>query len=214
MKLILLGPPGVGKGTQAQHLAKDYNIPQISTGDILRNAVQNQSELGKQANRYMSQGELVPDTIILGLIQEKLFVKDAPKGYILDGFPRTVAQAQGLQSLYEKNNDSIDAVISLEADDNLILRRLSARRTCKQCRAVYNLISMPPAVPGVCDICGGKLFQRDDDQLETIQNRLNVYKEQTAPLIDFYRSLGYLIRVDSSGSPDEVHKVIKAKLED
>ncbi len=213
MKLILLGPPGVGKGTQAQQLTKDYHIHQISTGDILRNAVQNKTKLGEKAHSYMSRGELVPDDVILDLIQEKLFGTDAPPGYILDGFPRTIVQAQGLQKLFEKHNDSIDAVISLEADENLILRRLSSRRTCENCKAVFNLITKAPVVAGVCDICSGKLYQREDDKIETIQNRLNVYKKQTAPLIDFYKSLEILKTVDSSGTPSEVHKLIKTQLE-
>ena len=214
MKLILLGPPGVGKGTQAQLLAKEYNIPQISTGDILRGAIQLGSELGKKANDFMSKGELVPDDIMLGLIQDKLFGEKLLDGYILDGFPRTIAQAKALKTMFAKHHDTLDAVLSLEADEKLILKRLSARRTCRNCKAVYNLITKPPVVSGICDICCGELYQRDDDKIETIQNRIAVYKKQTKPLIDFYRVAGILIVIDSTGNPEEVHNFITSQLED
>lgn len=214
MKLILLGPPGVGKGTQAQLLSKEYNIPQISTGDILRGAIQAGSDLGKKADNYVSKGELVPDDIMLGLIREKLFGDSRLEGYILDGFPRTLIQAKALKDMFEEHKDSLDAVLSLEAEENLILKRLSSRRTCRNCKAVYNLITKPPRVEGVCDICSGELYQRDDDKVETIQNRLAVYKKQTEPLIEYYRSMGILIPIDSSGSPQEVHALITSQLED
>jgi len=214
MKLILLGPPGVGKGTQAQLLTKEYNIPQISTGDILRGAIQCGSELGKKANDFMSKGELVPDDIMLGLIQDKLFGENPLDGYILDGFPRTIVQAKALGTMFKKHNDTLDAVLSLEADEELILKRLSSRRTCRNCKAVYNLLTKPPVVGGICDTCSGELYQRDDDKIETIQNRITIYKKQTEPLIDFYRATGILIAINSSGSPEEVHNFITSQLED
>lgn len=212
MKLILLGPPGVGKGTQAQLLTKEYDIPQISTGDILRAAIQSGSELGKKANEYMSRGELVPDEIMLGLVRDKIFGKEPLGGYILDGFPRTLVQAEALNTMFEENNDKPDAVLSLEAKESLIVKRLSSRRICRICGAVYNLITKPPQIDDVCDICNGELYQRDDDKIETIQNRLNVYKKQTEPLVEFYRSMGMLIPINSSGTPQEVHEVITTHL--
>ncbi|MBN2601159.1 MAG: adenylate kinase [Candidatus Marinimicrobia bacterium] len=214
MKLILLGPPGVGKGTQAQLLSNEYNIPQISTGDILRGAIQRSSELGRKANDFMSKGELVPDDIILGLIQDKLFGEKPPNGYILDGFPRTIVQAKALKTMFEEHHDALDAVLSLEADEKLIVKRLSSRRTCRNCKTVYNLITKPPVVDGVCDTCSGELYQRDDDKIDTIQNRIAVYKKQTEPLIDFYRAAGILFAINSSGSPEEVHNIITSQLED
>ncbi|MGC9362968.1 MAG: adenylate kinase [Fidelibacterota bacterium] len=213
MKMILLGPPGVGKGTQAQILSKEYGIPQISTGDILRSAIQADSELGKKANQYMSQGELVPDEIMLGLIRERLFGDDSPEGYILDGFPRTLVQAEALNQLFAENKTRLDIVLLLDADEELILKRLSSRRVCRKCKAVYNLLTQPPAVNGICDKCGGPLYQRDDDKIETIQNRLAVYRRQTEPLINFYKSINLLKTVDSSGNPREVHQNIMKQLE-
>lgn len=214
MKVILLGPPGVGKGTQAQILAKEYGIPQISTGDILRSAIQADSELGKKANHYMSKGELVPDEIMLGLVQERLFGDHPPKGYILDGFPRTLVQAEALNQLFTENKTQLDAVLLLEADEELILKRLSSRRVCRNCQAVYNLLTQPPAVEGVCDKCGGKLYQRNDDKIDTIKNRIAVYKHQTEPLVNFYKSMRLLKTVNSSGSPQEVHLKIIKQLEE
>lgn len=214
MKMILLGPPGVGKGTQAQILAKEYGIPQISTGDILRSAIQADSELGQKANHYMSKGELVPDEIMLGLVRERLFGEHPPKGYILDGFPRTLVQAEALNRLFTENKTQLDAVLLLEADEELILKRLSSRRVCRNCQAVYNLLTQPPAVEGVCDKCGGKLYQRNDDKIDTIKNRIAVYKHQTEPLVNFYKSMRLLKTVNSSGRPQEVHLKIIKQLEE
>ena len=177
MKLILLGPPGVGKGTQAQLLSIEYNIPQISTGDILRGAIQEGSTLGKKADNYMSKGELVPDDIVLRLIHKKLFEDTPLNGYILDGFPRTLVQAKALKTMFEEHGDALDAVLSLEADESLILKRLSSRRTCRSCKTVYNLITKPPCTEAVCDLCSGELYQRDDDKVATIKNRIAVYKK-------------------------------------
>jgi len=213
MKLILLGPPGVGKGTQAQQMAQAFGILQISTGDILREAVDRKTDLGKLAQSFMTRGELVPDEVILNLIQDRLFGANAPQGYILDGFPRTLAQAEGLQKLFEIHDGQIDRVILLKAGEDLIIKRLSSRRTCRNCQAVYNLISKPPKVAGICDNCGGELFQREDDRQSTIKNRLRVYQRTTAPLIKFYREMGILITVDAAGQPEEVLQEIKHKLE-
>jgi len=213
MKLILLGPPGVGKGTQAQLLSEEYGIPQISTGDILRAAIRSGTGLGKRASEYMSKGELVPDDIMLGLIREKLFGEEPLDGFILDGFPRTLMQAKALNKMFAEYDQTPDAVLSLEAEEELIMKRLSSRRICRNCGAVYNLITKPPKTEDLCDICNGPLYQRDDDKIETIKNRLEVYKKQTEPLIDFYQSTGLLISVQSSGSPQEVHRIITTKLE-
>lgn len=212
MKLIMLGPPGAGKGTQAQKICNDFNTVQISTGDILREEVSNNTKLGKEAKNYMDKGELVPDEVILGMMDNKLFGPDSPEGYILDGFPRTVPQAEGLDKLYDEHNEELDAIIVMEVPKDEIVKRLTARRTCKNCNKVYNLLFMPPEKEGVCDECGGELVQREDDKEETVLNRLKVYEEETAPLVDYYTGTGKLKRVDSEGTPDEVYKNIKEVL--
>jgi len=213
MKLIMLGPPGAGKGTQAQKICEDYNTVQISTGDILREEVSNNTELGQKAKKYMDKGELVPDAVILGMMEKKLFGENAPEGYILDGFPRTVPQARGLDHLYAEHNEELDAIIVMDVDKEIIVKRLTARRVCKNCNKVYNLLFMPPEEDGVCDECGGELIQRDDDKEETVLNRLEVYQEETAPLIDYYSGTGKLKKVKSDGTPDEVYDNIKEVLE-
>jgi len=213
MKLIMLGPPGAGKGTQAQKICEDYNTVQISTGDILREEVSNNTELGQKAKKYMDKGELVPDAVILGMMEKKLFGENAPEGYILDGFPRTVPQARGLDHLYAEHNEELDAIIVMDVDKEIIVKRLTARRVCKNCNKVYNLLFMPPEEDGVCDECGGELIQRDDDKEETVLNRLEVYQEETAPLIDYYSGTGKLKKVKSDGTPDEVYDNIKEILE-
>jgi len=213
MKLIILGPPGAGKGTQAQKICDDFNAVQISTGDILRAEVSNNTELGKKAQSYMDKGELVPDKIILGMMEKKLFGEEAPSGYILDGFPRTIPQAEGLTELYEEHKEELDAIILLDVDRQEIVRRLTARRVCKECNQVYNLEFMPPEEEGVCDECGGELIQRDDDKEETVLNRLDVYEEETSPLVDYYSKTGKLEKVDANGGPDEVYDNIKEVLE-
>lgn len=213
MKLIMLGPPGAGKGTQAQKICNDYNTVQISTGDILRAEVSNGTDLGKKAKSYMDKGDLVPDEVILGMMDKKLFGQDAPEGYILDGFPRTVPQAKGLDELFDEHDEELDAIILMEVDREVIIERLTARRTCKNCKKVYNLLFMPPEEEGVCDECGGELIQRDDDKEETVKNRLKVYEEETAPLVDYYSGTGKLKKVDSHGTPEEVYANIKEVLE-
>lgn len=204
MRLILLGPPGVGKGTQAQFLMDRLGAIQLSTGDLLRAAVREGTELGKDAKRYMDAGELVPDDVILGLIGEKMTeLKD--QAVIFDGFPRTVAQAEGLDKLMGELGQEINNALELVVDDQVVIDRLSSRRSCPQCGAVFNLISAPPKVENVCDTCGHVgLIQRDDDKPDVIANRLRVYHEQTAPVADYYRGKGNLVQTDGLGTVDEV----------
>lgn len=210
MRIILLGPPGVGKGTQAQKLSREFGVDQFSTGDILRDAIKNNTSLGNKANSYMVKGELVPDDVMLGLIEKVLFEENQPDGFILDGFPRTISQAEGLTKLFEKHRIELNTVVLFESDPEIIIERLSARRTCRDCDAVYNLISNPSKEEGRCDKCGGELFQRDDDRKETVMKRLLVYKKQTEPLIDFYKPSGILKKVKAVGSPEEVYKLTKS----
>ncbi len=203
MRLILLGPPGAGKGTQAERLVAKYQIPQISTGDILRAAVRDGTDLGKTAKSYMDSGGLVPDAVVIGIIEERLKEDDCANGYILDGFPRTVAQADALKNVLAGMGQAIDHVVSVEVPNEDLVERLSGRRSCK-CGAMYHVTFNPPKKEGVCDKCGGELFQRADDQEETIRSRLAVYEEQTAPLIAYYEKAGLLRRIDGVGSLDEI----------
>jgi len=206
MKLILIGPPGVGKGTSAKRIAKRYKIPQISTGDLLRESVKLGTPLGKKAQFYMDEGALVPDTLILELMKERLEQSDCDKGFILDGFPRTIPQAIALDKIAQ-----MDKVVELTAHRKIIIQRLSGRRTCRKCHSIYHIENMPPALEGICDRCNGELFQREDDTPEAISNRLKVYKQSTTPLIDFYKKKGILVTVDGAGSVDQVFKdVVKA----
>ncbi|MCD6381521.1 MAG: adenylate kinase [Candidatus Aenigmarchaeota archaeon] len=188
MKLVLLGPPGSGKGTYSSRLAKELGIPHISTGDLLREEVSKGSELGKKAKEYMDKGELVPNEIVLEILKQRLQQPDCEKGFILDGFPRNLEQAKILDEITE-----IDKVIYLDVPDEIIIERLSNRRICKKCGAIYNLKTMPPKVPGKCDICGGELYQREDDKPEVVKNRLVVYRENTTPLINYYKEKGILV---------------------
>jgi len=204
MNLIFLGAPGAGKGTLATLLSKDYGIPQISTGDLFRAAVKEGSELGKQVQGIMQKGELVPDSLTVELVRERLSKPDAAGGYILDGFPRTVAQADALAEFQK-----INAVINFSISDDLVIRRLSGRRVCRSCGAIYHIENMPPKVEGTCDACGGELYIRDDDKIESIKNRLRVYKEQTEPLIAYYRDKELLQEIDSSRSPEDSLSQIK-----
>ena len=208
MNLIFLGAPGAGKGTLATLLSKEYGIPQISTGDLFRAAVKEGSELGKQVQGIMQRGELVPDSLTVELVKERLTREDAQKGYILDGFPRTIAQADALAAIQQ-----IDGVINFGISDDLVIRRLSGRRVCRSCGAIYHVENMPPKVEGICDRCGGELYIRDDDMIDSIKNRLKVYKEQTQPLITYYKDKGLLKEIDSSKSPEDSRAQIKAILE-
>jgi len=195
MKLILLGPPGAGKGTQAKMLTERFSIPQISTGDILRAAVKDGTPMGLKAKEYMDAGGLVPDEVVVGIVRERLQEADCNNGFILDGFPRTVAQADALQANLEEMDKGLDRVISLDVDTEALVERLTGRRTCKECGRGYHVKFDPPREDAVCD-CGGSLFQRDDDQEETIRKRLQVYADQTSPLISYYRDAGVLMELD------------------
>lgn len=208
MRLVLLGAPGAGKGTQAKKLIDKYGLPQISTGDLLRAAVAAGSPLGKEAKTYMDKGELVPDSVVLGMVEERLKQDDCKKGYILDGFPRNTAQAEALDKMLASLNMSLDAALSVDVPFEDLMKRLTGRRTCKSCGQMYNIHFKPPQKEGVCDKCSGELFQRDDDKEETIKKRLDVYNAQTAPLIDYYRSKGILKTVSGTGSIDDIFKKV------
>jgi adenylate kinase len=211
MKLILLGAPGAGKGTVAKELTKLDGSVQISTGDILRGAVQAGTELGKQAEAFMKAGDLVPDDLIMGIMEQRLQEDDCAKGFLLDGFPRTIPQAEALKELLAKLNIDLDFAVEIDVPRDVILDRLTTRRTCVDCGAIYNVKSMPPKVEGVCDKCGGKIVQRDDETEEAISNRLDVYNEKTAPLVDFYKQEGMLLTVSATSS-EVVIKAIQERL--
>lgn len=204
MRIVLLGAPGAGKGTQAKKLIDKYGLPQISTGDLLRAAVAAGSPLGKEAKSYMDKGELVPDSVVLGMVEERLKQDDCKKGYILDGFPRNTAQAEALDKMLASLNMSLDAALSVDVPFEDLMKRLTGRRTCKSCGQMYNMHFKPPQKEGACDKCSGELFQRDDDKEETIKKRLDVYNAQTAPLIDYYQKKGILKAVSGTGSIDDI----------
>ncbi len=213
MKLVLLGAPGAGKGTQAKKLIEKFGIPQISTGDLLRAAVAEGTELGKEAKSYMDKGELVPDSVVLGMMEERLSQDDCKNGYILDGFPRNTAQAEELDKMLDSLGMPLDAALSVEVPTEDLMKRLTGRRTCRECGQMYNIYFQPPAEEGKCDKCGGELFQRDDDKEETITKRLEVYQEQTAPLIDYYREKGILKTVTGTGDIDEIFQNVLQTLD-
>jgi adenylate kinase len=204
MRLILLGPPGAGKGTQAKRLVEKYGIPQISTGDMLRAALKAGTELGREAKTYMDAGKLVPDSVVIGLIDERIKEADCKNGFMLDGFPRTVAQADALKGVMDKMGLKLDHVISIDVDNDDLLGRLTGRRTCRGCGAGFHVQFDPPKKEGVCDKCGAELYQRDDDKEETIRNRLKVYADQTEPLIAYYKAAGLLRSIVGTGSIDEI----------
>ncbi|WP_369158691.1 adenylate kinase [Candidatus Thiodiazotropha sp. LNASS1] len=207
MKLILLGAPGAGKGTVAKQLTQLDGSVQISTGDILRGAVQAGSELGKQAEAYMKAGDLVPDDLIMGIMEQRLQEPDCEKGFLLDGFPRTIPQAEALKELLKKIAVDLDCAVEIDVSREVILDRLTTRRTCVDCGAIYNVKSMPTKVEGVCDKCGGSVVQRDDETEEAISNRLDVYKEKTAPLVDFYKNENMLLTVSATSSEVVVNAI-------
>lgn len=208
MRIVLLGGPGVGKGTQAQKLSAEYKIAHISTGDILRQAIKDGTEMGLMAKTYMDRGALVPDDVVIGIIKDRLAQSDAKSGFILDGFPRTVPQAQALDELTLNMDMPLDAVINIKADAEVIVQRLSGRRTCKDCQAIYHVLYSPPKKEGICDRCGGQLYQRDDDKEETIRKRLDVYEKQTSPLLEYYHNSGKLMEVPGDVPIDEVYENI------
>ena len=208
MKIIMLGAPGAGKGTQAKQIAAKYQIPHISTGDIFRANIKNGTELGKKAKTYMDQGALVPDELTCDLVMDRIQQDDCKNGFILDGFPRTIPQAEALDAALGKINEKMDYAIDVDVPDENIVNRMSGRRACLNCGATYHLISIPPKVEGICDVCGEKLILRDDDKPETVKNRLSVYHEQTQPLIDFYAKKNVLAEVDGTKDMEEVFEDI------
>ena len=204
MRLILLGPPGAGKGTVAKPLMEKYHIPQISTGDILRQAVKDGTELGKLAKSYMDRGDLVPDDVIIGIVKERIKADDCTPGYIFDGFPRTVPQAEALDRVLNELGTPLTAVINMDVPEDVVVARLSGRRTCRSCGALLHIIFNPPVKEGICNACGGELYQRDDDNETTIRQRLGVYRQQTFPLIEHYAKQGLIKTIDGSVEAKEV----------
>jgi adenylate kinase len=204
MNLVLMGLPGAGKGTQAERIVEKYDIPHISTGDMFRAAMKEETDLGLQAKSFIDKGELVPDEVTIGIVRERLGKNDCQKGFLLDGFPRTVAQAVALEGILADLNKQIDYVINIEVNKDILMDRLTGRRICKQCGSTYHLIFNPPAAPGECDKCGGELYQRADDNEETVANRLEVNLKQTEPLLKFYNEKGYLRNINGEQDIDIV----------
>ena len=199
MNIILLGPPGAGKGTQAVRIAEKYAIPHISTGDIFRKNIKEQTPIGVVAKSYIDKGQLVPDEVVIEIVRQRLLEEDCKNGYLLDGFPRTVEQADALGQQVD-----VDLALNLDVPDEELVRRLTMRRSCPDCNAVYHLTNNPPKTEGICDKCGGKLYQRDDDKDETVKNRLKVYRENTMPLIDYYGQKDVLVTIQGVGSIDDI----------
>ena len=212
MRAVLLGPPGAGKGTQAVRLVEKYNVPQISTGDIFRKNIKEGTELGKKAQEYTNSGRLVPDELVVDLVADRLLQDDCANGYLLDGFPRTIYQAEELDKFLAQQGQKLDAVINFEVGYDTLIERLTGRRVCKECGAGYHIKNMPPKVEGVCDKCGSELEQRKDDTKETAVNRISVYEESTAPLIDYYTGTGALRNFNAEKDPDELLDDIVAEL--
>lgn len=214
MKIIMLGAPGAGKGTQAKKISEKYGIPHISTGDIFRANIKNGTELGQKAKEYMDQGLLVPDELVVDLVIDRFKQEDCLKGYVLDGFPRTIPQAEALDTALKANGETIDYAINVEVPDAHIIERMSGRRACLSCGATYHVVNIPPKAEGICDTCGGELVLRDDDKAETVKKRLDVYHNQTQPLIDYYASKGLLVEVDGTIGMVEVFDAIVKVLEE
>jgi len=213
LNVVLLGAPGAGKGTQAERIVADFGLPHISTGDMLRAAVAAGTPMGREAAKYMEAGALVPDEVVVGVVKERLAQPDAREGFLLDGFPRTVAQAEALDALLAAEGRAITHVVLIEVPDEELVQRIAGRRSCGRCGKLYNVTFDPPKVEGVCDVCGGELVQRADDNEETVRRRLAVYHEQTAPLVDYYRRRGVLHSVFGGGkTPDEVYGQVRAAL--
>ena len=214
MNLVFLGPPGAGKGTQAVRVAEEHNLCHVSTGDKLRQTLADETPVGLEARKYMDKGELVPDEVVVEIVTNSIGVEECPNGWILDGFPRTLAQAEALDAkTAELGIPGVEAVICFSVADDEVVRRLSGRRVCSECGAVYHVEFMPPEKEGVCGKCEGQLYQRDDDKPDTVRNRLETYSRQTEPLIDYYRKRGILLEVDASGDPDGVASAIAGALE-
>lgn len=209
MRLVFLGPPGAGKGTQARMLASERGIPQIATGDMLREALAQKTRLGLEAKSYMDRGALVPDEVVIGLVAERIDCPDSRAGFLLDGFPRTVAQAEALGRLLSDRGIGIDRVIFFDVSEDELIRRLTGRRVCRSCGALYHMVSSPPKREGKCDQCAGDLYQRDDDSEATVKRRLSVYRAQTLPLLDYYRERNSLVSVEGEGPMDEIARSIR-----
>jgi len=204
MNIVLFGPPGAGKGTQAEKLVAKYGLPQVATGDMFRAAVSKGTPMGLEAKKYMDSGALVPDEVVEGVVAERLAADDLREGFILDGFPRNTHQAAALDAVLAAEGREVELVLNVMVGEDELVRRISGRRVCRDCGANYHVVSSPPDVEGVCGACGGELAQRDDDNEETVRNRLRVYREQTEPVVDYYRPSGKLVDIDGSKSPDEV----------
>ena len=212
LRTILLGPPGAGKGTQAAKIVEKYHIPHISTGDIFRENIKNGTELGKKAQEYMNRGELVPDDLVIEIATTRLLEDDCKNGFLLDGFPRTVYQAEKLDEFLQSHDSKIDNVIDIAVGKDELIERLTGRRVCKSCGASFHVVNIPPKQEGICDYCGGELIQRADDNLETVTNRIDVYEDQTMPLIDYYEKAGTLTHIDGSTGLDNVFADIVSAL--
>ncbi|MDU2552129.1 MAG: adenylate kinase [Staphylococcus epidermidis] len=206
MNIILMGLPGAGKGTQASEIVKKFPIPHISTGDMFRKAIKDETDLGKEAKSYMDRGELVPDEVTVGIVKERISEDDAKKGFLLDGFPRTIDQAESLSQIMSELDREIDAVINIEVPEEELMNRLTGRRICEKFGTTYHLVFNPPKVDGICDIDGGKLYQREDDNPETVSNRLSVNVKQSKPILEYYNNKGVLKNIDGSKDIDEVTK--------
>ena len=204
MNLILLGPPGAGKGTQAAKIIEKYEIPHISTGDIFRENIKEGTPLGKKAQEYMNRGELVPDSLVIEIATDRLTKDDCKEGFLLDGFPRTVEQAEALDKFLAEDGKKVDHVLNIDVEADILMKILTGRRVCKGCGATFHITNIPPKVEGVCDVCGEELYQRDDDTEETVANRIEVYNSQTKPLIDYYEKSGNISHLDGSVDPDEL----------
>ena len=209
MKIIMLGAPGAGKGSQASRIAKEYQLPHSSTGDIFRANLKEETELGKRAKSFMDKGELVPDDITIAMLLERIHKEDCKNGYILDGFPRTIPQAEALKEALAKKDEKIDLALDVEASDELIIKRMAGRRTCPACGAIYHIVTLPPKTDGICDRCGADLIQRKDDNEETVKNRLKIYHEVTEPLISYYKKEGILEEIDGAEELDKVFEKVK-----
>lgn len=211
LRTVLLGPPGAGKGTQAVKIVEKYNIPHISTGDIFRENIKNGTELGKKAQEYMNRGELVPDDLVIDLATDRLLADDCKNGFLLDGFPRTVYQAEKLDEFLEAHGQKLDTVIDIEVEKEELITRLTGRRVCKACGASFHIVNVPPKKEGICDICGAELVQRADDTVETVENRIEVYNQQTMPLVDYYSNAGNIVTIDGALPLDTVFaEIVKA----
>lgn len=207
--LILLGPPGAGKGTQAGRIVQEYGIPHVSTGDILRAAVKNHTVMGLEAKRYMDAGELVPDAVVIGIVKDRLQEPDTAAGFLMDGFPRTIPQAEALDATLLTIGRGVTKALAILVDEEDLIKRLTGRRVCRDCQAPFHLVFNPSGAEGVCDSCGGELYQRDDDNEATVRNRLAVYNQQTEPLIAYYDAQGVLARIDGEKAPDVVYQDIR-----